>query len=111
MQEFVQAVIFHSNDRQAARPADGGAGAAVHKHDEPVDTATFLEAISVLRDIRIVADQLLTEVHVVIADHDANLSVSKVAENKARLVLFQQELVQQRLRLKVRDTIMLRCGV
>ncbi len=94
----MQAVIFHSNDRQAVRSADGG---AEHKQADHVDTKAFLDAIGVLRDIREVADQLYSEAHVVLEDKDATLLVCDIEANKKHLAKFQVLLEEQRGLLKV----------
>ncbi len=94
----MRAVIFHSNDPQVVRSAEGG---AEHKQADRVDTKTFLDAISVLRDIKEVANQLHSEAHVAIKDKDAILLVSDIDANKRHLAEFLVLLEEQRRLLKV----------
>jgi len=108
--DFAQAVIFNSNDREQA-PAAAVAGegkeeeaAAAATAAAParqyVDVGQFLEAIDVLRQLRAVAEQLFTEVHVTAMGADQFLVVQDVAGNKAKLAEFEETLSLRRQQLK-----------
>ena len=114
LQDFAQAVIFHSSDRDptpaaTAQRQSSSAGAAGAPAPASFDVQHFLSAIAVLKDIRDVAAQLLSEVHLVVLDDSQPLPVRDVDGNLAKLEEFKQLLERQRALLKVRLCLYFHC--
>lgn len=113
----MQAVIFHSSDRERAAVKTPGApaadgGAEERKVGDPppqaaaaapvVELKDFLAAVGVLRRLRVVADELYSEAHErAVPEGHAAISVKDVEGNMRLLREIEDRLTARRLELKV----------
>jgi hypothetical protein len=104
--DFAQAVIFHASESVGGSQATSRAASpdTLHADTGPVsvasDVARFLEAIEVLREVRMVTQKLLADVHMVALTVHDSLRVCDVETNRSKLHDLQAQLVARQVELK-----------